>query len=101
MTATHPIDYYSISDKDLVDHLEKGDMQSDAALSVEFFRRMIEQGKHYRNTPEDWERLKHDAQKSVQQQYRAQEQLDSLLLEGLDSLERGEGVEVTDEWWDA
>jgi antitoxin ParD1/3/4 len=35
-----------------------------------------------------------------EQQYRAQEQLDSLLLEGLDSLERGEGIEATDEWWD-
>lgn len=35
-----------------------------------------------------------------EQQYRAQEQLDSLLLEGLESLERGDGIEVTDEWWD-
>lgn len=30
---------------------------------------------------------------------RAQEKLEALLLEGLDSLERGEGVEVTPEYW--
>jgi antitoxin ParD1/3/4 len=35
-----------------------------------------------------------------EQQYRAQEQLDSLLLAGLESLERGDGIEATDEWWD-
>jgi hypothetical protein len=28
------------------------------------------------------------------------EQLEELLLEGLDSLERGEGIEATDEWWE-
>jgi hypothetical protein len=51
-------DYRSISDRDLVEYLERGDMQSDAALYTEFLRRMREQGKHYRNTPEDWERFK-------------------------------------------
>jgi antitoxin ParD1/3/4 len=34
------------------------------------------------------------------QQYRAQEQLDSLLLEGPESLEQGNGIETTDEWWE-
>jgi hypothetical protein len=28
------------------------------------------------------------------------EQLEELLLEGLDSLERGEGIEANDEWWE-
>jgi uncharacterized protein YehS (DUF1456 family) len=63
---SNPIDYRSISDNDLVEHLEKGDMQSDTALSAEFLRRMTENGKHYRNTPEDWEQFKIDTQKSVQ-----------------------------------
>jgi antitoxin ParD1/3/4 len=35
-----------------------------------------------------------------EQQHRAQEQLDSLLLEGLESLEHGDGIEATDEWWE-
>jgi hypothetical protein len=63
---SNPIDYRSISDRDLVEHLEKGDMQSNAALNAEFLRRMTEQGEHYRNTPEDWERFKLDTQKSIQ-----------------------------------
>jgi antitoxin ParD1/3/4 len=35
-----------------------------------------------------------------EQQFRAQEQLDSLLLEGLESLEQGNSIEATDEWWE-
>jgi hypothetical protein len=32
---------------------------------------------------------------------RSQEQLDRLLQEGLDSLDRAEGIEATEAWWDA
>jgi hypothetical protein len=65
-SMSDPIDYRSISDSDPVEHLEKGNMQSNAALNAEFLRQMSEQGEHYRNTPEDWERFKLDTQKSVQ-----------------------------------
>jgi hypothetical protein len=30
----------------------------------------------------------------------SKEQLEELLLDGLDSLGRGEGIEATDEWWE-
>jgi antitoxin ParD1/3/4 len=39
----------------------------------------------------------------VQQEPRrnqAKETLDDLLMEGLDSLDRQEGIEATDDWWD-
>lgn len=35
-----------------------------------------------------------------EQQSQSQVQLDSLMLEGLESLEQGDGIEVTDEWWE-
>ncbi|NJM47238.1 MAG: hypothetical protein HC860_14675 [Alkalinema sp. RU_4_3] len=31
---------------------------------------------------------------------RSKAQLDQLLLQGIESLDRGEGIELTDEWWD-
>jgi hypothetical protein len=31
---------------------------------------------------------------------RSRDQLEALLLEGVNSLDRGEGVEATDEWWE-
>jgi hypothetical protein len=34
-------------------------------------------------------------------QVRSPEQLDQMLQEGLDSLDRGEGIEATDAWWEA
>jgi hypothetical protein len=34
-------------------------------------------------------------------QVRSKEHLAQLLQEGLDSLDRGEGIEVTDSWWEA
>jgi hypothetical protein len=33
-------------------------------------------------------------------QIRSKAQLDQLLLQGIESLDRGEGIELTDEWWD-
>jgi hypothetical protein len=30
----------------------------------------------------------------------SKEQLDQLLLQGIESLDRGEGIEVTDAWWE-
>lgn len=35
-----------------------------------------------------------------QRRRQAQESLDSLLLDGLDSLDRGEGTEATYDWWE-
>lgn len=34
------------------------------------------------------------------QQLSAQAKLDGLLQEGLDALQRGDSIQVTDEWWD-
>jgi antitoxin ParD1/3/4 len=35
-----------------------------------------------------------------QLRHQAKETLDDLLTEGLDSLERQEGIEATDDWWE-
>lgn len=35
-----------------------------------------------------------------QRRRQAKDSLDSLLIEGLDSLDRGEGIEATDDWWE-
>lgn len=35
-----------------------------------------------------------------QQRRQAKESLDGLLIEGLDGLDRGEGREATDDWWE-
>ncbi|NMF83774.1 type II toxin-antitoxin system ParD family antitoxin [Nodosilinea sp. P-1105] len=35
-----------------------------------------------------------------QQRRQAKESLDSLLITGLDSLDQGEGIEATDNWWE-
>ncbi len=31
---------------------------------------------------------------------KSDEQIEELLIEGIDSLDRGEGIEATDEWWE-
>ncbi|NER80793.1 MAG: type II toxin-antitoxin system ParD family antitoxin [Leptolyngbya sp. SIO1D8] len=35
-----------------------------------------------------------------QKRRQVKESLDGLLIEGLDSLDRGEGIEATDAWWE-
>lgn len=59
------IDYHAISDVELVNHLEKGEMQNNPDLYAEFMRRMEEKGTVYRNTPEDEERWKTDIASSA------------------------------------
>lgn len=47
------INYRMLSDAELVERLERGDMQSDLECYAEFMRRMEEEGTLYHNTPED------------------------------------------------
>ena len=58
--------YQLITDAELTDRLEKGEMLSNPDLYLEFLRRMEEHGTEYRNTPEDTARWKADTLKSVQ-----------------------------------
>lgn len=60
------INYRLISDKELVDRVEQGEMQINSDLCAEFMRRMNEQGTSYKNTPEDEERWKADIALSAQ-----------------------------------
>ena len=60
------IDYRLISDEELVDRLEQGEMQINSDLCAEFMRRMNELGVKYKNTPEDEERWKTDIALSAQ-----------------------------------
>jgi hypothetical protein len=53
-------------DAELIAHLEQGAMQSNPELYAEFLKRMEEQGEHYTNSPEEWERFKSDSHQSVQ-----------------------------------
>jgi len=53
-------DYCEISDRELMERLENGEMQTNSNLCVELMRRMEEKGTHYSNTPEDKERWKAD-----------------------------------------
>lgn len=59
------IDYRTMSDKELIDRLEKGEMQSNSDLYAEFIRRTEERGTSYDNTPEDEERWEADMAESV------------------------------------
>lgn len=47
------IDYQALSDAELVERLEQGDMQFDSQCYAEFMRRMEVEGTLYHNTPED------------------------------------------------
>ncbi len=58
-------DYRAMSDGELVERLEKGEMQTNSDLEAELMRRMEEEGTHYNNTPEDKERWKVDIAESV------------------------------------
>ncbi|MBV8884656.1 MAG: hypothetical protein JO235_11765 [Chroococcidiopsidaceae cyanobacterium CP_BM_RX_35] len=59
------IDYQSMSDRELVNRLEKGEMQTNPDFYKEFMRRMKEEGTLYSNTPEDEERWKADVASSA------------------------------------
>lgn len=54
------IDYHTMSDRELVDRLEKGEMRTNPELYAEFTRRMEERGTLYSNTLEDEQRWKAD-----------------------------------------
>lgn len=58
-------DYSAMSDRELIELLEKGEMQIHPDLYVEFMKRMEEQGTVYHNTPEDEERWKADVASSI------------------------------------
>lgn len=58
-------DYRAMSDGELVERLEKGEMQTNPDLYAELMRRMEEEGTHYSNTPEDEERWKADIAESA------------------------------------
>ena len=60
------IDSRLMSDKELVDRLEQGEMQINSDLCAEFMRRMREQGASYKNTTEDEKRWKADIAISAQ-----------------------------------
>lgn len=59
-------DYRLISNKELIDRSEQGEMQTNPDLYAEFMRRMDEQGTSYNNTPEDDARWKNDIALSAQ-----------------------------------
>lgn len=61
-------DYRAMSDGELVDRLEKGEMQTNPDLYAELMRRMEETGTHYSNTPEDKERWKADVAESARRE---------------------------------
>lgn len=60
------VDYHAMSDEELVERLEKGEIQTDPDLYAEFMRRMEEKGTFYHNTPEDEQRWKADIASSAQ-----------------------------------
>ena len=60
------IDYRALSDAELVERLERGDLQSDSQCYAEFMRRMEEEGTIYHNTPEDEARWLSDIAAAVQ-----------------------------------
>lgn len=59
-------DYRSMSNRELMDRLEKGELQTNPDLCAEFMRRMEEQGTSYSNTPEDIARWKSDVAASAE-----------------------------------
>lgn len=58
-------DYQAMSDGELVNRLEKGEMLTNPDLYIEFMRRMGEKGTFYSNTPDDEERWKADIASSA------------------------------------
>lgn len=62
------IDYHTMSDRELVDRLEKSEMQINPEFYAEFIRRMEEGGTLYSNTLEDEERWKADIAASVRKE---------------------------------
>lgn len=65
------IDYRLLSDKELVDRAERGELLKNTDLYAEYMRRMDEFGTSYSNTPEDVERWKADIALSAQKGKRA------------------------------
>ena len=59
-----------ISNKELIDRAEQGEMQTNPDLYAEFMRRMDEQGNSYSNTSENVERWKADIALSAQKIHR-------------------------------
>ena len=59
------INYQAMSDEELVERLEKGELQTNPDLYAEFMQRMQEKGTVYYNTPEDEEKWKVDIACSV------------------------------------
>ena len=66
------IDYRLLSDKNLVDRAERGELLTNTDLYTEYMRRMDEFGTSYSNTPEDVERWKADIALSAQKGKRDQ-----------------------------
>lgn len=62
------IDYRALSDAELVERLEQGDMQSDLECYAEFMRRMEVEGTLYHNTPEDRARWSADIAAAMHKQ---------------------------------
>jgi hypothetical protein len=61
------INYQSLSDAELVERLEQGDMQSDSQCYAEFIRRMEVEGTLYHNTLEDEAKWSADIAAATQQ----------------------------------
>lgn len=60
--------YQAMSDKELVDCLEKGEMHKNPDLYAEFMRRMEEIGTFYSNTPDEEDRWRIDIGLSAQRE---------------------------------
>lgn len=60
------VDYHALSDLELVERLEKGEIQTNSNLLAEFMRRMEEKGTIYHNTPSDESRWFADIASRVQ-----------------------------------
>ena len=60
------VDYHALSDFELVERLEKGEIQTNSNLLAEFMRRMEELGTVYHNTPSDESRWFADTASRVQ-----------------------------------
>jgi len=65
--------------EDLQTYVDEQTTKAGYASASEYFLRLVERDR---------------------QRKQAKETLDSLLLEGIDSLDRQEGIEATDDWWE-
>jgi len=65
--------------EDLLTYVDEQITKAGYASASEYFLRLVERDR---------------------QREQARETLDSLLLEGIDSLDRQEGIEATDDWWE-